>query len=233
MEYYYTNLILEVTRRCNMTCEHCLRGCKENVDMSKETVDTLLDSTEGIGSLTFTGGEPILNAKLIIYIIDEIMSRSIDVNSFYLVTNAGVFNKELFFKLIEFYHYVEEKEYSFVSVSFDNYHKGADEKYIQWWESLSFYANDKDQRENFGFNNSLISEGYALEYGIGNRGLNLSDEMEVEYLNYFSGDFYVNAKGEITNNCDMSYETQEEHIQGTVDNIDVIFNKHNKSQEAA
>jgi len=199
--------------------------------MTKETVDTLLDRTENIGTLTFSGGEPVLNAKLIIYIIDEIISRSIEVNSFYLVTNAGVFNKDLFFKLIEFYHYVEEKEYSFVSISFDDYHDEANEKYVERWESLSFYINDKDQRENFRFDNSLITEGYALKYGIGNRNLNLFDEMEVDDLNYFIEDFYVNAKGEITNNCNMSYETQEEHVQGTVNDIDAIFNKHNKQVE--
>ena len=33
------SLILEVTRRCNMCCAHCLRGEAENIDMQKETID--------------------------------------------------------------------------------------------------------------------------------------------------------------------------------------------------
>ncbi len=33
------SLILEVTRRCNMCCAHCLRGDAEDIDMEKETVD--------------------------------------------------------------------------------------------------------------------------------------------------------------------------------------------------
>lgn len=32
-------LIVEVTRRCNMTCKHCLRGDAQSLDMQKETVD--------------------------------------------------------------------------------------------------------------------------------------------------------------------------------------------------
>ena len=43
------NAIFEVTRRCNLSCEHCLRGDAQNLDMTKETVDKVLDHIESIG----------------------------------------------------------------------------------------------------------------------------------------------------------------------------------------
>lgn len=35
------SLILEITRRCNMKCLHCLRGESENLDMSIKMVDAV------------------------------------------------------------------------------------------------------------------------------------------------------------------------------------------------
>lgn len=45
---------IEVTRRCNMCCDHCLRGMAQNLD-----IIVLPDH------VFFTGGEPFLNVKAI------------------------------------------------------------------------------------------------------------------------------------------------------------------------
>ena len=82
------NAIFEVTRRCNLSCEHCLRGDAQNLDMTKETVDKVLDHIESIGCLTFSGGEPTLNIPIIRYIFSEIWRREIPLDSFYVVTNG-------------------------------------------------------------------------------------------------------------------------------------------------
>ena len=29
----YDNIMIEVTRRCNLRCEHCMRGEPQNIDM--------------------------------------------------------------------------------------------------------------------------------------------------------------------------------------------------------
>lgn len=34
----YDSLVLEVTRRCNMNCAHCIRGETENIDMQHEVL---------------------------------------------------------------------------------------------------------------------------------------------------------------------------------------------------
>ena len=39
----YKELAIEVTRRCNMQCSHCMRGHAENHTISKEVVDRLFD----------------------------------------------------------------------------------------------------------------------------------------------------------------------------------------------
>ena len=62
--YSANSVFIEVTRRCNMCCAHCLRGDAENIDIQEKYIDAFLDSFEKgacISSLTFTGGEISLN----------------------------------------------------------------------------------------------------------------------------------------------------------------------------
>lgn len=52
---------LEITRRCNLNCIHCLRGPSHQDDgLSHDEVCRVIDQVAGLGSvrLTFTGGEP-------------------------------------------------------------------------------------------------------------------------------------------------------------------------------
>lgn len=52
----FNQLTIEVTRRCNMACGHCLRGDAENIDLTNMDIDSVLDQTEAIGRLIVTGG---------------------------------------------------------------------------------------------------------------------------------------------------------------------------------
>lgn len=64
------DVVIEVTRRCNMCCAHCLRGDAEAVDIQERYIDAFLDSFANAGyisSLTFTGGEISLNIPAIRY----------------------------------------------------------------------------------------------------------------------------------------------------------------------
>ena len=62
-----SNLVVEVTRRCNMSCDHCLRGCGQNMDLQDKHIETLTSQLENgyISNITFSGGEPSLNVKAI------------------------------------------------------------------------------------------------------------------------------------------------------------------------
>jgi MoaA/NifB/PqqE/SkfB family radical SAM enzyme len=38
------SVVIEITRRCNMCCAHCLRGDAEAVDIQEKYIDAFLDS---------------------------------------------------------------------------------------------------------------------------------------------------------------------------------------------
>lgn len=60
MQINVYNLVIEVTRRCNMCCTHCLRGDAQDLDISDEVLETVARNIQP-SSVTFTGGEPSLN----------------------------------------------------------------------------------------------------------------------------------------------------------------------------
>lgn len=83
-----SSLILEVTRKCNLHCAHCLRGDAQCVDMSKSTIDKLMPMLGKVSSVTFTGGEPSLNTGIIEYFFKRFEETHSYVPSFFVATNG-------------------------------------------------------------------------------------------------------------------------------------------------
>lgn len=54
----FDDVVIEITRKCNMVCGHCFRGDAQPVDIDLEHLDAFLDQCEVIGRLLLTGGEP-------------------------------------------------------------------------------------------------------------------------------------------------------------------------------
>lgn len=124
------DVVIEVTRRCNMCCAHCLRGDAEAVDIQERYIDAFLDSFANAGyisSLTFTGGEISLNIPAIRYTLNAVRERNISVGSFYMVTNGKAVDKmvELALASLEWWNYCDDKDdYSCgLCISSDDFHE--------------------------------------------------------------------------------------------------------------
>lgn len=44
MKYILNNIAIEVTRKCNAKCSHCMRGESQNIDTTKEIIDSILNN---------------------------------------------------------------------------------------------------------------------------------------------------------------------------------------------
>jgi organic radical activating enzyme len=154
-------LTIEVTRKCNMRCAHCLRGDAQDVDIDYKHIDDLLDQVEVIGHLDVTGGEPTLNLDALEYILNGLCKRGIPLCEFGLYTN-GLIYSERFVKLIKWCKQIIDvscsnclkngNEYQpqrylsrcNVGVSLDRYHEQHDicmENYHKYKAALSDYAD--------------------------------------------------------------------------------------------
>lgn len=90
------NLIIELTRQCNMSCPHCLRGKSRNKHMDFITVNNIvrmLDDTT-IGSLVFTGGEVTLALNVLNAFIEEMRIAPFHFGNFYIKTNGKTNEKK-------------------------------------------------------------------------------------------------------------------------------------------
>ena len=81
---------IQITNRCNMTCEHCHIGCTaEGEDMTAETFAKALEvslDTDG-DSIQIGGGEPTLHPLFWHFLIDAIAS---DAEYVWLATNGSI-----------------------------------------------------------------------------------------------------------------------------------------------
>lgn len=111
------SLILEITRRCNMRCDHCMRGDAQNMDMNFEIIDKVLDSGVRINEVTFTGGEPSLYPEAITYFADSLEKRDQYITFFYVKTNGRVESLELAIALLKLYSRCEEPDMCTLDVS--------------------------------------------------------------------------------------------------------------------
>lgn len=214
------NLVIELTRRCNMNCPHCLRGCAQNLDISKQTINNTLKHFSNITTLTLTGGEPSLVPDLIKYTIERVMALEIDLGCLYIVTNGKTYSQKMVNAMRRAYDYSYEPEMCALTVSVDEYHDGTHVAARYRYMDEPFFRRDKEQPD---LSKYLINEGNAFYNGIGKRNLHVPTALKKEYVSiyedhvYLEDDLlYVNAIGDVLLNCDVSYENQSDYVIGNV-----------------
>lgn len=213
-------LILEVTRKCNMSCPHCLRGAQQNCDMSYETAIAAINQFSSINSITFSGGEPTLCGETIEKIVNYIIDNGVDIYGFYMATNGKVVNMQTMFALTRLYGYIY-KRYGMdeaqccVDISLDQYHDRISDENEGILHAFSF-VGERGKIRDFG----LINEGRAYENRIGHRNMDRYKEFTSEEWGSDESRYdmvYVNAKGNIYPDCDFSFHTQDD----TLPNINI------------
>ncbi|ECO3474224.1 radical SAM protein [Campylobacter jejuni] len=208
-ELYIKNLCIEITRRCNMRCGHCMRGDAEAVDIPLRHISNLLRHVRHIHHFNITGGEPSLNVRAIRHILGRVRAYDITVNDFYIVTNGSVTSRsrEFIEACAALYEYQQEKEQGpgsghMLEMSDDRFHDPAE--HAATFAALSpypFFGVRGQARHVFLFREGRCKEGFP----------NPIHEIYLTGENYVYGDLVLNAEGMILSNGDLSYARQREH----------------------
>lgn len=207
------DLMIEVTRRCNIACNHCLRGDAQNMDMDISLVDKLFNQIESISTIVFTGGEPSLVPHIISNIISLAKEKQIPISNFYIATNAVSITNEFIIAVLDAWLYCDDNEISSVDISSDIQHQEAasieDEK-------LMAFKFVKKRNENHDYSKGgVIREGRGIYFPHA-RAINLKP---IEfYDDDIDSNLYLNCLGNLLPECDLSYESQnnKEIIIGNV-----------------
>jgi MoaA/NifB/PqqE/SkfB family radical SAM enzyme len=215
-------LVIEITRRCNIKCRHCLRGTAQAVDISNETIDKLLKGVDYISTITFTGGEPSLAVDKIEYTLKALKARRIRIGSFFVITNGKIASLDMVHVLLDFYYYSdkwERKELCGLEISEDQYHKElrySQEEAREMYEGLVFFHPDARKR-TFEISN-ILAEGRAKNWGASPADRNelIIGRDRDGTIRQDDGVIYINALGDLVPSCNLSYKSQEKAKWGNV-----------------
>lgn len=198
-------VIIEVTRKCNMKCSHCLRGSIQNANIDNRHIRTLLKQTANINHVVFSGGEPSLNVEAIEYFVKVAQELDVEISSFYIVTNGKNVKIDFIVAVLKLYAICWDKESCSLQVSNDLYHSEHGQYNDELLNGLSFYS--KRNQEDYARYN-LLKEGRAKTRGkfdVDEHYLSCKEDMD-------DCEIYLNVHGQIINGCNWSYTNQKKYV---------------------
>lgn len=244
-KYSCYELIIEVTRRCNMHCAHCLRGDTEDQDVSFKVIDNTLKHFDSIGTISFTGGEPSLNIQAIKHALTYCKKHRIQVDSFFIATN-GLENMDNLIKVCDkWYDYtlfssckprqgqtIKHKEIkalvemldntrtyevtSALALSSDPYHSPIPLENLYKLMSRRYFSNIKINDFEYGVQARGRGQNLAKSsYRDPITELEFNDEDSIELI-------YVTFDGEVLADCDMAFVDMDDISLGNVSNPKVF-----------
>ena len=145
-------LNIEITRKCNFKCEHCMRGEAQNIDMPEEMVEKILENYFSIYHLEITGGEPLLNISLIKKIFETLEKNKIGVKLINITTNGSIRSKD-FADIINQYssRYNIEINYSsdvFHKLQLENWEEEID-KSVKYYKEYGIVLKDLENPASY------------------------------------------------------------------------------------
>ncbi len=225
---YVNDLTLEITRRCNMRCAHCMRGAPQRLDMTEEVIRCVFRQIDSIGTLSITGGEPSLKPELIHEIWQQMVWQKVSMGYFYVVTNGrSTYKRQAFLEALDKLEgWSDEKELCCMVVSQDQFHKWDHEPSFRYFhEALDDYGEwfSRDyiklgERKDPIIN--VIAEGRGVTMGTGNSDIRQQEPWKVtEYNGEMSVDeesIAISANGNVTSSCDMSFARIDKEHKGNI-----------------
>jgi len=210
------DLIIEVTRRCNMKCKHCLRGNAQNLDIKDEYLDSLFSKLDYVSTIVITGGEPSLVPDRIDKIVEFAKKYDVDINSFYIVTNGKKVSDEFLISVIKLYCYCNDNEVSGLELSNDNYHEEISLENLWRLNAFKFFRNKFEEKRHYY--RSVVNQGRARKIDYVEKreeDTTFSRTTTIDDLVYnetITSDVatYLNCKGNIVHGCDWSYRSQDQ-----------------------
>ncbi|HPF83551.1 MAG TPA: radical SAM protein [Bacilli bacterium] len=230
-----------VTKDCNLTCAHCMRGkcTREYIDI--KTLDNLLSQIEEIDFLNITGGEPFLAPKQISYIVNYIKNNNIKIDAFSIITNGTVYNKNLLDDITTLSNLtVNEKYDNAIAISKDIYHDAEINRLgITEIRNRNQILLEKFCKlNNINYSDHDIADNIIIDEGRG-KDIRYYHKKYVDYkfkasnLNYrdkkYNDEIIVDTNGFIFISSDVSYDTIEDNAICNINDsnlLDILSNKY-------
>lgn len=221
-----SSLVVEVTRRCNLKCEHCLRGDAEDMDMDPELMATFLKNVKHVGEVTFSGGEPSINLQAIRSFYRICDEYGIPVDGFFVATNGVANQAELCLLLLEQYARLDNHEACGVALSRDMFHDGSIWRDLgidgpsPLVRGLAFYTEQKEHHVPNDLS-WITPEGRAYDNGLADVSGRTSKIVDFSFEKDRDGvsadTLYLSANGMLYPDCNLSYQNLDYAVTSPAD----------------
>lgn len=142
VEYGFEYLGIEITRKCNYNCVHCLKGDAQDLTITPEIIETVFSQIDYCSEIFLFGGEPLLAIDMIEYIINSAEHHNLNLKNIAFVTNGSILNRKVIDILNDFCDKWHGRNVSFV-ISDDKYHDV--EQSMRCYEFYTQLAHDNSQ----------------------------------------------------------------------------------------
>lgn len=232
------SLVLEVTRRCNFKCLHCIRGDPQNIDLDPKIFKEFLEvnNITKISQFIITGGEPTLVLDIIDQVMDIVISKNIIIDNIFIKINGSKISDS---KLIRFFKLIlkmnkitnfnlEDIDYAGVSIRISNdpfHQEFQDQESI---DKLLLFTNCQMDNE---YNNIILlgkaieNKEYIMNYNYSFVQNDFIQNVTIDYDE--NGNYQVldlitlTCTGKVLSDCDYSYDL-EDYISICMYNEDLI-----------
>lgn len=236
MKIYYSDLQIELTRRCNQECAHCCRGDSQNIDLTKNTIDAFFEKNEivHIGTLLFSGGEPTLNGQMLEYFVDKIIKNNIEVDRFIFGINGLTYSESLVRGLDKLSNHIlsrsprRKKCPGWLIISQDQFHKEANPEVIERLSKLPYLSPIE---KTITQEKNILPYGRALQNNLSIQEQNLDDLINYQkkyHIKEYLGEQYlvisyqyISANGNVVNSGCVSYDLMDEYTLGNVNELKI------------
>ena len=234
---YADRLTLELTRKCNMNCIHCMRGDAQNISMSDDIIRAAFSKVRHVNSLLLTGGEVSMVPDRIRAVSRIARELGVKIGRFHIVTNGKSIGPRFIESVRELYNYCDTPEECCIAYSNDQFHDELSPRQYAALERLARVGTENiesyvkfltlkhpKRTGNYSPYNSDVSSRYVdhrdgqdlIAMGRGNENFSARATLMHEFGIYkeyndidIEGDLYVAANGRLLPGCDLSYAAMD------------------------
>ena len=242
-KYSLNNLTVEITRKCNFRCRHCMRGQAQDVTITPRIIDRLFEQVEDVkGFILLTGGEVLLEMDMVVYFCNKLIESSWNPKFLQIGTNGTITSEnERLIKLMEKV-YNQKGIICGIFISDDIFHAEFDRQSTRLKTYDYFRNNTKDicvsikplnvhdgkiELEPYGNakeNQEQLDNVYWLTPKQIKHKISVIDNCVMCQLSFL-------ANGKISQHQDCDYKYEDNHILGNIllEDFKPIINRHNES----
>lgn len=159
-KYTLHHLMVEITRKCNKQCPHCMRGEAQNLTISEELIDKLINEVEDVLSVTAGSGETLLEIEQLQYLIQKIIESHWKTRYIETTTNGTVCDGRII-DSFERFCCSNDGRVALLRISNDQFHNA--EEYTRAFEYYISLVDEANARIHKCYPNSNIYLRYVLD----------------------------------------------------------------------